>query len=164
MRRSLKLCALVLGATFLLGSTPLDAATPSSNYLNSKRKSFAFKGGPYSILDSFPINQGCDFFGPGGPGTDEIKVKVAMGEGATFRVSISPVNGSLGVPNDFDLCVYYPDGTEAGSSGSSGGFESASIKHRSKFRNKVYTISVLSYLVDEASAYKGTVKVTRFVK
>jgi hypothetical protein len=158
------LAALVLGASVVLGSTPVQAATPSSNYLNSKRKSFTFKGGPFGLLDSFPVNEGCEFLGVGGPGFDEIKVKVNMGEGAQFRVAISPVGGSLGIPSDFDLCVFNPDGTEAGSSGSTDSFESATIKHPKKFRNKTYTISVLTYLMDEGVSYKGTVKVLKYVK
>lgn len=93
---------------------------------------------------------------------DHFKVKVNMGEGAKFRISIptpTPVD-------DIDFQVFDPNGGEiALAAGELPGMdETAEIIHKKKFRNKTYDIAVNPFLIHPGTIYNGTIKVTKYVK
>ncbi len=161
MGRSFKLLALVLGAFVLATALPAEAAAPATGSLSSKKKMITFNGGPFNV--SFPL-AGCIVATDSS--CDPYDLKVLMGDGAKFKVSIVGSAGPLDAANgnDFDLYVFAPDGTLAGSSESLGGKEAVIITHKSRHRGKPYAVRVVPFLVVPGATYKGTAAITKFVK
>src|SRR5687767_9756009 len=117
-RRRFALSFLMAGA--LLGSTAAHAAQPSSGSVAPPTVSASWTGGPYTL--GVPNQLGCLF--PGNPTCDAFALTVNLPVNYRFAVAItSEIEG-----DDYDLYVYYPDGTEAARSANDGGNEQVVIK------------------------------------
>jgi hypothetical protein len=95
-----------------------------------------------------PSNPTCDAFA--------LTVNLPSGGGYRFVVAIT----SEIAADDYDLYVYYPDGTEAGRSANAGGNESVVIEHTSLHGSGPYKVRVLPFTVTSGSTYQGVARST----
>lgn len=161
MKRIAKIVAMAAAAALLAG-LPADAASPASGKLSKTKKSVAWSGGPFVLMEPGP-NSDCAG-GASDPICDHFALRIDLGEGAKIEVSItSPQasSGTLPAPDgsDFDLFVISPDGTPVGSSATASGNEKVTFKHHSRWRNKPYEVRVVPWVIVPNSTYKGKAKV-----
>lgn len=144
-RRPARLAAL---AALLLATSvsPAFAAEPSSGTL-ADGGSVAWSGGPYTV--GVPNQLGC--LGSGDPTCDAFDLAVDLDEGGRFAVAISSETAG----DDYDLYVFYPDGTEAARSANAGSDESVVIAHTTARGTGPYRVSVLPFQVTAGSTYEG---------
>ena len=131
----------------------LYAAEPSSGTVSGGNRTAQWMGGPYTI--GVPNQLGC--VSSSNPTCDAFALTVNLQPGRRFAVAIaSEIEG-----DDYDLYVYYPDGTEAARSAHAGSVESVVIAHTTLHGTGPYAVRVLPFTVTSGSTYQGVVRATR---
>ncbi|HYG63842.1 MAG TPA: PPC domain-containing protein [Thermoanaerobaculia bacterium] len=149
-RHRFALSCLIAGA--LLGTPAAHAAQPSTGTVAPPNVSATWTGGPYTL--GVPNQLGCLF--PGNPTCDAFNLTVNLPVNYRFAVAItSEIEG-----DDYDLYVYYPDGTEAARSANDGGNEQVVIKHTTAHGTGPYKVRVLPFSVTSGSSYAGVARAT----
>src|SRR6185436_8628410 len=127
----------------------LYAAEPSSGTVSGGNRTAQWMGGPYTI--GVPNQLGC--VSSSNPTCDAFALTVNLQPGRRFAVAIaSEIEG-----DDYDLYVYYPDGTEAARSAHAGSVESVVIAHTTLHGTGPYAVRVLPFTVTSGSTYQGVV-------
>jgi hypothetical protein len=143
--------AIAVAVVFFVAAAA-QAAQPSAGNVSSSSASVTWTGGPYTV--GVPSPAGC--VSPSNPACDAFALTVSLPVGSRFAVAIqSDVEG-----DDYDLYVYYPDGTQAGSSANDGGSEAAVITHSNLHGSGPYQVRVLPYTVSAGSTYQGVAHAT----
>ena len=142
--------ALSLMAVSLI-ATNVHAAQPSAGTLTSSG-SATWTGGPYTT--GIPNQLGC--LTPLNPTCDAFNLQVNVAPGNRFVVAVS----SEIAGDDYDLYVYYPNGTEAGRSSNDGGNEAVVIQHTTSKGTGPYKVRVLPFSVTSGSTYIGVAQAT----
>ena len=133
---------------------PLVAAEPPAGDLSSTQPSTAWKG---TFVVSNPSASGVGgCFGASDPTCEHYYLSVHAKEKTQFLVAIAGAEG-----DDFDLKVFYPDGTEAAASANSGPNESVIVVHRTDKGNGPYEVRVQPWLVTPGTTYQGMAKLQR---
>ena len=128
------------------------AAQPGSGTVAPPNVSASWTGGPYTV--GVPNQLGC--VTPSNPTCDAFALTVNLTLGYRFVVAIQSE-----IPaDDYDLYVYYPDGTEAGRSANAGASESVVIKHTNLHGTGPYKVRVLPFSVTAGSTYQGIARAT----
>lgn len=139
-------------AIAVLSTAPAMAAQPSSGTVAPPNVSAQWIGGPYTV--GVPNQLGC--LTPQNPTCDAFSLSVNLPTNYRFVVAIaSEIEG-----DDYDLYVYYPDGTEAGRSANAGGNESVVIVHNTSHGTGPYQVRVLPFEVTSGSTYQGIARST----
>ncbi len=145
-------CVSFLIAAVLCAATIAQAAEPSSGTVAPPNVSARWEGGPYTI--GIPNQLGC--VTASDPTCDAFALTVNLTLGYRFSVAIAgEIEG-----DDYDLYVYYPDGTEAGRSANAGGNEAVVIKHTNLHGSGPYQVRVLPFAVTSGSTYQGVARAT----
>lgn len=145
----------VLTLAVILTAPATFAAQPSSGTVAPPNVSASWTGGPYTA--GVPNQLGC--LTPGNPTCDAFALTVNLTLGYRFVVAIQgEIEG-----DDYDLYVYYPDGTEAGRSANAGGNESVVIEHTNLHGSGPYQVRVLPFGVTSGSTYQGIARSTSAV-
>ena len=140
--------AALLAAVAAAGlATTLTGAEPAEGAISSEQPSVTWRGGPFTV----PNPAGC-VAGASDPTCDHFRLIVNAPNRSMFMVAIQIPEGA---GDDFDLFVYYPDGTEAASSASSGGRESVVVEHRTDRGTGPYEVRVQPWLVTGGGTYDG---------
>ena len=143
----------ILAAAACLAATSAFAAEPSSGTVSKGRRTAAWTSPAYST--GVPSDLGC--VSPENPACDAFELTADLKAGARFAIAItSEVEG-----DDYDLYVYYPDGTEAGRAATPSGSESLVLVHDPLRATGPYRVRVLPYAVSPGSSYKGIAQATR---
>lgn len=151
MRKTIAVAAIL--TALVAGATPSNAATPSGGTLSKPGQKLSWTG----AFQIFTVEARCDVVDV----CDHFKIKVNMGEGARVRVVLPAPNPAT----DLDFFIYDPKGVEIASSGNlPGETESATFTHKAKFRNKVYDVAVVPYLILPGVSYNATASVSKYVK
>jgi reprolysin-like metallo-peptidase family M12B len=150
MNRSLSFLAI---AVLLLVAATVHAAEPASGTVAKGKKTASWTGGPFTAGVPSPVGCGA----AANPACDAFALTVDLKPGARFAVGIATDIAA----DDYDLYVYYPDGTEAAHSANSGGNESVVIAHTTLHGSGPYGVRVLPYSVTAGSTYHGIVQATR---
>ena len=127
-------------------SATLGGAEPNEGAISSQQTAITWKGGPFTASNP----AGC--VGAADPTCDHFQLFVNAANNETFMVAIQAAAGST---DDFDLHVYYPDGSEAASSTTSGHRESVVIQHRTDKGSGPYEVRVQPWLVTPGATYDG---------
>lgn len=150
-RISLSLLALtILGV--LVPAPAAFAAQPSSGQVAPPNISATWTGGPYTV--GIANQLGC--VTPSNPTCDAFALNVNLPLNYRFAVAIK----SDIAADDYDLYVYYPDGTEAARSANSGPSESLVIVHTDQHGTGPYQVRVLPFSVTSGSTYQGVARST----
>lgn len=144
-QRSAPALLTALGLVLFALAPPVHAANPSSGTLDGG--SVSWSGGPYTV--GVPNQLGC--LGAGDPTCDQFELTVALDEGDSFAVAVTSETAG----DDYDLYVFYPDGTEAGRSANAGSDEAVVIAHTAAHGTGPYRVSVLPFQVAPGSTYDG---------
>ncbi|HKV11661.1 MAG TPA: zinc-dependent metalloprotease family protein [Thermoanaerobaculia bacterium] len=140
-------------AALSFAATAAWAAEPGTDTVGKGKRDATWMGGPYTA--GVPNQLGC--LGTSDPTCDAFALSVDLKPGARFAVGIaSEIEG-----DDYDLYVYYPDGTEAGRSANAGGNESVVIQHSLLHGTGPYQVRVLPFDVTSGSTYQGVAHSTR---
>jgi hypothetical protein len=151
IRCSRILSILVIAA--LSTATAARAAEPGSGRVAKGNRTATWMGGPFTAGVPSPL--GC--VSASNPACDAYALTVDVKPGTAFAVAISSeIEG-----DDYDLYVYYPDGTAAASSATEGGNEAVVIKHTLLHGTGPYKVRVLPFTVTAGSTYQGIVRSTR---
>ncbi len=135
-----------------LSASTAQAATPNSGSISPPDNSIFWTGGPYTV--GIPNQLGC--VQPSNPTCDAFALTTNLSFGDRFLVSIkSEMEG-----DDYDLYVYYPDGTEAGRSANAGPVESVVIEHNGLHGTGPYQVRVLPFEVASGSTYHAIARPT----
>ena len=135
-----------LFVAFLCIATAAQAAAPNAGTVSSS-SSASWTGGPYTVGVPSPL--GCA--SPLNPACDKFALTVNLSPGDRFVVAVaSDVPG-----DDYDLYVYYPNGTEAGRSANDGGSEAVVIRHDNLHGTGPYKVRVLPFQVTSGSTYQA---------
>ncbi len=157
MIRSGRLSFTLLAFAVLFIAPAVQAAQPSSGTLNNGNQNVTWTGGPYAA-PGVPNQLGC--VSPSNPTCDAFNLTVNLPAGRRFAVAItSEIAG-----DDYDLYVYYPDGTEAARSANAGGNESLVVEHTNTHGSGPYAVRVLPFAVTDGSTYQGVAQATRGVQ
>ncbi len=148
-RRLVGPAALLLPALFVAAR----AAEPESGTLSNQSKTTTWTGGP--PITSVPNPAGC--LGPNDPTCDAFSLTVDLKVGARFAVAITTELES----DDYDLFVFYPDGTEAARSATETGNESVVVENTGAHGAGPFAVRVLPFLVASGSTYQGIASRTR---
>jgi Metallo-peptidase family M12B Reprolysin-like len=143
-----------LSAAALGAATAAHAAQPNSGTVAPPNVSAQWTGGPYTLGVPSPL--GC--VTPSNPACDAFSLAVNLPSGGGYRFSVAVKSDIEG--DDYDLYVYYPDGTLAGSSASDGGNEAVVIEHTSAHGTGPYQVRVLPFTVTSGSTYQGVARST----
>lgn len=142
----------ILAMAVSLAAPAAWAAQPGSGTVAPPNVSASWMGGPYTV--GVPNQLGC--LHPSNPTCDAFALTVNLTLGYRFVVAIqSEIPG-----DDYDLYVYYPDGTEAGRSANAGGNESVVIAHTNLHGSGPYKVRVLPFGVTSGSTYQGIARAT----
>ena len=144
----------VLVVAALFAATAAHAAQPSSGTVAPPNVSAQWTGGPYTL--GVPNQLGC--LTPSNPTCDAFALTVNLPSGGGYRFVVAITSEIEG--DDYDLYVYYPDGTEAGRSANAGGNESVVIEHTSLHGSGPYKVRVLPFTVTAGSTYQGVARST----
>src|SRR5918999_3277146 len=151
MKSSPRLIPSLLALACLL-AVPAFAAEPSSGTVSNGNRTAEWTGGPFQT--GVP-GAGC--VTPADPTCDAFSLTVDLKPGRRFAVAIaSEIEG-----DDYDLYVFYPDGTEAARSATSGGSEAVVIEHTSLHGSGPYHVRVQPWQVSAGSTYQGVARSTR---
>lgn len=145
----------VAALLLLLGVPVCYAATPESGTVSKGKRTATWSGGPYTV--GVPNQLGC--LTPADPTCDAFALTADLKPGARFAVAIA----SEIAEDDYDLYVYYPDGTEAGRSANAGSNESVVIAHTALHGTGPYAVRVLPFAVASGSTYRGIAQATKEV-
>lgn len=133
-------------------AVPAFAAEPGSGSVSNGNRTAEWTGGPFQA--GVP-GAGC--LAPADPTCDAYSLTVDVKPGRRFAVAIaSEIEG-----DDYDLFVFYPDGTEAARSATSGGSEAVVIEHTALHGSGPYQVRVQPWEVSAGSTYKGVARSTR---
>ncbi len=132
-------------------ATAAHAAAPNAGTVSSGG-SASWEGGPYTV--GVPNQLGC--ITPLNPSCDKFALTVNLSPGDRFVVAVASNNPA----DDYDLYVYYPNGTEAGRSANDGGNEAVVIKHDNLHGTGPYKVRVLPFQVTSGSTYQGVASAT----
>lgn len=143
-----------LAATALGAATTAHAAQPNSGTVAPPNVSAQWTGGPYTLGVPSPLGCGT----PSNPACDAFSLAVNLPSGGGYRFSVAVKSDIEG--DDYDLYVYYPDGTAAGSSATDGGNEAVVIEHTSAHGTGPYKVRVLPFTVTSGSTYQGVARST----
>jgi hypothetical protein len=145
----------ILAALTMSALVPLTAgaAQPESGTLSKKNRTVTWTGGPFA--SSVPNQLGC--LGPDDPTCDAFALTVDLEPGATFAVAVAASDAA----DDYDLFVYYPDGTEAGRAATGSGNESLVLAHTTAHGTGPYAVRVVPFSVGASSTYQGLVHASR---
>lgn len=143
-----------LALALLCSVSAATAAEPSSGTVGKGNRTATWTGGPFTA--GVPNQLGC--VGPSDPACDAFSLTVDIKEGNRFAVAISAAEG-----DDYDLYVFYPDGTQAASSATASGNESVVIEHTTLHGSGPYEVRVLPFDVASGSTYEGIARTTRDV-
>ena len=176
MRRMTRALMAVAAICAVVASVPAaQAASPASGTLNKKVRSLSWKGGPFNgpmptgdaqTLSGGAVQTAC-LQGSSDPICDHFHLKVDMGPRSLIKLAMTcsssgleilQTGGLLSSPNDFDMYVYAPDGTEVGESVTGGCHETVTFSVTRASRNKPYEVRVAPYDVIPGATY--TVKAT----
>lgn len=130
----------------IVGAMPVQAAEPASGTVSPGQPSTSWRGGPFEVSNPVACQPGVD-----APGCDRFHLTIeppAEG-GHLVEVSIEP----SGAADDYDLFVFAPDGSEAGSSATASGSETVTLEEPEA---GTYEVVVQAWLVDSASTYHGS--------
>lgn len=127
--------------------TTVAGAEPDEGAISRQQRSVTWTGGPFTASNP----AGC-VGGASDPTCDHFRLVVNASDRSTFMVAIQTPEGA---GDDFDLFVYYPDGTEAASSASSGGNEAVVVEHRIDRGTGPYEVRVQPWLVNAGGTYDG---------
>ena len=137
----------------VLAQPAADAATPAKGTLSKKVKVVKWTGS-FTLSEPDSLT-GC-LGGPTDPICDHFLLKIDLKDGARVRIDV-PAPDAV---SDIDLYVYAPTGSEVGSSANAFGTnEYVEFRHSGRFRNKVYEVRVMPWLVVPGTTYKATAKV-----
>ncbi|HEX6899796.1 MAG TPA: zinc-dependent metalloprotease family protein [Thermoanaerobaculia bacterium] len=142
-----------LSAAALSAATAAHAAQPNSGTVAPPNISAQWTGGPYTVGVPSPV--GC--VSPSNPACDAFSLTVNL-PSSGYRFSVA-IQGEI-EGDDYDLYVYYPDGTEAGNSATSGGTETVVIEHTHAHGTGPYQVRVLPWSVTSGSTYQGVARST----
>lgn len=148
---SLRRFLTLLAVAALCAAPAARAAQPGSGTVTSST-SAGWTGGPYTV--GVPNQLGCLL--PLNPTCDAFALTVNVPVGDRFVVAI---NSEI-VGDDYDLYVYYPNGTEAGRSANTGGSEAVVITHTTSRGSGAYKVRVLPFQVTAGSTYQGVASAT----
>jgi hypothetical protein len=137
---------MAMGLALAMGALPAAAADPQSGALSNQSKTVTWSGGPFTT--SVPNQLGC--LGPNDPTCDAYALAVDIREGSSFAVAITTQ-----FPDDYDLIVFYPDGTEAARSATASGNEAVVIEHTTLHGTGPYAVRVVPFEVSADSTYQG---------
>jgi hypothetical protein len=140
----------VAAALFLAAAA--EASTPASGTLASKSTPAVWSG-TSPTGQSVPGQAGC--LTPTDPTCDHFALNVTLREGSNFVVGIA----GRGPADDWDLYVFYPDGSLAKSSATGSGSESVVLEHTNLHGSGPYTVSVMPFSVSQP--YDGVAQSTR---
>ncbi len=167
--RRFAIAALIFGLT--AAAVPAaTAASPAGATLSKAKRSLTWSGGPFTL--SQPTGDAQSQTGglvqtacPGGKTDgmfDHFFLKVNLGAGSKIKGSIvgsvsglEILQGPADAPNDFDLFVYAPDGSEVGESTNPGSHENVTFVLKAAFRNQPYEVRVAPYEVLPGATYSG---------
>jgi len=150
--RSLSGLAVVLLAALFV--TTAQAAEPNFGTLSKGSKTTAWTGSSPTGLP-VPNQAGC--LGPNDPSCDGFSLTVNLKEGARFAVAITTqIEG-----DDYDLFIYFPDGSEVARSATASGNEAVVVENTAAHGVGPYQVRVLPYSVSSGSAYQGIASKTR---
>ncbi|HEY9422939.1 MAG TPA: zinc-dependent metalloprotease family protein [Thermoanaerobaculia bacterium] len=138
----------------LVAATAAHAAQPSSGTVAPPNVSAQWTGGPYTV--GVPSPAGC--VSPSNPACDAFALTVNLPATGGYRFSVAIKSDIEG--DDYDLYVYYPDGTEASNSATSGGSEAVVIEHTNAHGTGPYQVRVLPWTVTAGSTYQGVARAT----
>jgi hypothetical protein len=144
---------LFLAVVLPLAAFAANAAQPGSGSVNATGGGAAWTGGPYTVGVASPVGCGLAL----NPACDAFALTVNLAPGERFVVAIeSEIAG-----DDYDLYVYYPNGTLAGNSASDGGNEATVIEHTTAKGTGPYKVRVLPFTVTAGSTYTGIATATK---
>lgn len=150
MFRRISLCLLALT---VLGLAPAAfAANPAAGRVAPPNISATWQGGPYTL--GIGNQLGC--ITPSNPTCDAFALTVDLPLNYRFSVAVKSDNPA----DDYDLYVYYPDGTEAARSANSGSSEAVVIVHTGQHGTGPYQVRVLPFSVTSGSTYQGVARST----
>ena len=170
MLRRVALAVLIAG--FVTAVVPAaSAAKPATGTLSKGHRSLAWSGGPYTTPQPTGdaqtqtgglVQTAC----PGGKtdtGCDHFFLKVNLGAGSRIKITLTASKSGLEIletpvttaPNDFDMFVFAPDGSEIGESANPGTHESLTFTLKAAWRNKPIEVRVAPYLVVPGAMYFG---------
>ncbi|HKH49773.1 MAG TPA: zinc-dependent metalloprotease family protein [Thermoanaerobaculia bacterium] len=153
MNRWFRISLKLLTIAALSSATAAHAAEPSSGTVSKGNRTSNWLGGPHTA--SAPSPAGC--VSVSNPACDAFALTVDLKPGSRFAVAIaSEIEG-----DDYDLYVYYPDGTAAASSATEGGNEAVVIQHTLLHGSGPYQVRVLPFTVTPGSTYQGLARGTR---
>ena len=153
MHCHLRVPLFLLAFTVLFSASTLYAADPGAGTVGKGNRTATWSGGPYTA--GVPNQLGCA--GPADPTCDGFALTVDLKPGSRFAVGIA----SEMAEDDYDLYVYYPDGTEAARSANAGSNESVVIEHTVVHGSGPYAVRVLPFMVAAGSTYQGIARSTR---
>jgi hypothetical protein len=140
----------------LLAAGAAQAAEPAAGTVaKGNHRTATWMAGPFSG-PGFPT-LGC--LAPADPTCDAFALTVDLKVGSRFAVAIATeIEG-----DDYDLYVFYPDGTAAASSATASGNEAVVIEHTALHGSGPYAVRVLPFAVTDGSTYQGIARSTRDV-
>lgn len=141
-----------LAIALLLTVPVAQAANPPHGRVAPPNVSAEWTGGPFTL--GIPNQLGCA--GPSDPTCDAFSLHIDLPY--DYRVSVAIWSDVAA--DDYDLYVYYPDGTEAGRSANAGGTEAVVIKHTDKHGTGLYQVRVLPFSVTAGGTYRGYARAT----
>lgn len=153
MNRCLRSSLSILAVIVWFMAPIAHAAEPGSGDVGKGKRTATWTGGPYTV--GVPGALGC--LGTADPACDAFALTVDLKPGARFAVAIA----SEIEADDYDLFVFYPDGTEAARSATSSGNEAVVIEHTTLHGTGPYQVRVLPFTVSVGSTYQGIARSTR---
>jgi len=149
MKWAISVAILAVAACAMVAGFAL-AATPASGTV-SKNQDVTWQGGPFTASNPAVCVGSAD------PTCDHFFLNVDGREGAHVLVAI---DGAMDT-DDYDLFVYYPDGTLAGQKATGSGNEAVVFEHSTTHGTGPYEVRVQPFLVGAGSTYTGVAQVTR---
>src|SRR5687768_14597643 len=129
--------------------TTVQTASPASGTV-SRQEDVTWSGGPFTLPNPAACPTSLD------PACDHFALTVDARHGAPVTVAI---DGQLD-SDDYDLFVYYPDGTLAAQQATAGGNEVVTFEHRTDRGAGPYDVRVQPFLVGIGSTYTGVATIT----
>jgi hypothetical protein len=152
MNRLFRMSLNILAITALCAPVA-QAAQPGSDTVSKGKRTASWIGGPHTA--SVPSPLGC--VSASNPACDAFNLTVDLKPGQRFAVAItSEIEG-----DDYDLYVFYPNGTAAASSATESGSEAVVIEHTLLKGTGPYKVRVLPFTVTPGSTYQGLARATR---
>jgi len=141
--------SLLIAAGVAAGTATVRTAEPAGATV-SKQQDVTWTGSstlsnPAACVGS--IDPTCDHFA--------LSVDAKQGTHVTVAIAASAEG------NDYDLFIYYPDGTPAAQSATGSGNEAATFEHRTDRGTGAYQVRVQPFLVTPGSSYTGVAMVSK---